>query len=412
MASLAFVVASVAAPATSVIGCGSSPSDPPPSAGDGYEAVPPDFPAIVDNGGPKLTAPKLVTITWAGDPSAATLQDFDAKLGASAYWKATTAEYGIGPATSTNLVVASAPPSTWDDTEVDAWVKTQAQSRSSGWPPPDGQTLYVVYLPASVTLTSMGKDACRQYSGYHTDLHTDPDIAYALIPEGCYRGSGYSLLDNATSSAAHEIVEAAADPFTNASPGVIGFDRAHLAWEIWTQWQDEIADACEYGHDAYYREGADLPYLVARIWSNASAQAGHDPCGPRTPAPYFDVAPLGLADVAVLVVGPDGRSVAPFRGEAWHLAVGQSLAVKVAFFSDVPSDPWQVRITEGGCCGPPEGVLAIEPSTLSGKNGDVAVVTLTAKGAPAPRSGNAVPLTFSSASTSAVHVRPALVVID
>jgi hypothetical protein len=379
------------------------------SGGDGYEAFPPDLPSIVDNGGPKLTSPKLVTVTWASDTSAAVMQDFDEKIGASAYWRETTSEYGIGPAHNQNVVLSSAPPATWEDAQIDTWVQTQAQSASSGWPAPDTQTVYVVYLPASVQLTSMGQNACLSYAGYHTDLGTNPDIAYALIPEGCYEGTGYSLVDNATSSAAHEIVESATDPFSNESPAIIGFDSDHLAWEVWTEWQDEVADACEYSNEAYYREGSDLPYLVQRIWSNKSAQEGHDPCGPKAVGPYFDVAPQGLGAVSVQAVGPDGMTVSPYTSKGWRIGVGQTAVVKVGFLSDAATGSWSVTVAEGDCCTKPSGLLSISPTTLTGKNGDSADVSITVSGAPA--TGTAISLSFLSSSGNVSHIRPALVAV-
>jgi hypothetical protein len=390
--------------------CGSSgggdagaPLDP----GDGYEAFPPDFPTIQSQGGPVLTKPRVVTVTWASDSQAPTLQAFDEAIGASSYWTSVTGEYGVGPIENVNVAVTTAPPAQWDDTQIDAWVKQQAQSGSSGWPAPDGETVYVVYLPASVQLTSMGQAACQAYSGYHTDLGTNPDIAYALVPEGCYQGTGYTLIDNATSSAAHEIVESAVDPFSNQSPAWIGFDQDHLAWELWMEWQDEVADACEFSNYAYFTETGNLPYLVARVWSNASAKAGHDPCVPLVSGAYFDVAPQGLEDVAVQAVGADGMTVQPFTSKGWRISPGSSRAVKVGFFSDAPKGAWSVTVAEGDCCTQPAGLLDISPKTLTGKNGDVGEVTITVKKAPA--TGTAIPLSFTSGDGTLQHVRPALV---
>lgn len=375
--------------------------------GDGYEAFPPDFPTIGNQGGPIFAKPRVVTVTWASDPQAATFRAFDQAIGASSYWKTVTGEYGVGPATNVDVTISSAPPAQWQDTEIDAWVKQEAQSSTSGWPAPDGETMYIVYLPASVQLTSMGQPACQAYSGYHTDLSTNPDIAYALVPEACYQGTGYSLVDNATSSAAHEIVEAATDPFPSQSPAWIGYDGDHLAWEFWTQWQDEVVDACEFSNYAYFKEGSDLPYLVARVWSNASAQAGHDPCVPLLAGAYFDVAPQGLEALGVQALGSDGATVQSFTSKGWHVSPGQTATVSVGFFSDAPKSAWSVEVTEGDCCTMPAGLLEISPTTLTGKNGDVGQVTITVKKAPA--AGNVIPLSFTSGDGTTQHVRPAFI---
>jgi hypothetical protein len=393
------------------VACGSSGGGPADgetlSPGDGYEAFPPDFPTIENQGGPVLGHPRLVTVTWASDPQAPTLEAFDQALGASSYWKTVMGEYAIGPIQNVAVTIAAAPPAQWADTDIDAWVKQQAQSSTSGWPAPDGETAYIVYLPATVQLTSMGQAACQAYAGYHTDLGTNPDIAYALVPEACYQGTGYSLVDNATSSAAHEIVESATDPFSNQSPAWLGFDKDHLAWELWTEWQDEIADACEFSNYTYFKEGSDLPYLVARIWSNASAQAGHDPCLPLVAGAYFDVAPQGLQDVGVQAVAADGMTVQGFTSKGWRISPGQSATVSVGFFSDAPRSAWSVAVAEGDCCTTPAGLLDISPTMLSGKNGDVGQVTITVKKAPAV--GSAISLSFTSGDGMLQHVRPVLV---
>lgn len=407
----ALVAASSCVVIAALAGCGSSRSQSadagPVSTGNGYEAFPPDFPSIVSSGGSVLTAPRIVTVTWDTDDAGATLQAFDEALGGSAYWKTVTSEYGVGAAHNVNVVEHTAPPATWDDTAIDAWVKSQAQSSSSGWPSPDGQTAYIVYLPASVQITSSGMPACGSYAGYHTDLQASPEIVYALVPEGCYAGSGYSLLDNATSSGAHELVECAVDPFTNQNPAYIGFDGDHLAWELWMQWQDEVADACEFTNYTYYKETGALPYEVARIWSNASAQAGRDPCVPRLSGAYFDVAPQGLEDLSVQAVGYDGVTVQPFSSKGWRIGVGQSRTVKVGFFSDAPKGTWAVQVTEGDCCSTPAGLLDIQPTTLNGKNGTVGEVTITVK--KAPPQGTSIPIAFTSSDNMIEHVRPALV---
>ena len=391
----------VAIAASLGLGCGSKsagPSDAPDAAG---------LPQVVDQGGPKLNVPRIVTVTWADDDAGAVMRDFDHKIGASKYWKETTAEYGIGPAVSDDVILQTAPPAAWDDTQIDPWVQTNATSSSSGWPQPDGETMYVVYLPASVKLTTMGQDACQAYGGYHTDLGGNPDVSYALIPESCWVGTGFSLIDNATSSAAHEIVEAATDPFPNESPAMLGYDGNHVAWELWTQWQDELADACEFRSDTYYREGADLPYMVARIWSNAAAAAEMDPCAPVIGLPYFDVEPQGLQDLSVQAVGSDGKTVAGFSPKGWHISPGQTQTVSVVLEGVSPTTTWGVVATEGDCCTNPAGLLTITPSQFTGHSGDVMQVSITVHAAP--KIGTAIMMTFASQDNGTTHLRPAVI---
>jgi hypothetical protein len=421
-----------------VAGCGSSSDNAGDDAGGsssgsgddsggspdaGYPAFTPEMPVLQNAKGATLTAPKIVTVTWPSDTNQASLQDFDDRVGASSYWKSALAEYGIGPASSgssNHVVVQTPPPATWAAADIDKWAQQQAGNPStSGWPAPDAQTVYMVFIPSNINVTDVDPtnktvDACTLEEGYHTTLTagSNPNgVAYALALEHCSIEYGTDVLGDATETAAHELAEAATDPFSDAagnSSGWAGFDKAHLGWELWNQWQDEVADACQFFDEAYYKEGADLPYMVQRLWSNASAMAGHDPCVPLPAAPYNNVSPLGLEDVSVTAVDANGK-VSPLPTKGWHIAPGQTAKVQVGFYSDAPTAAWSVQAIEGDCCTQPwTNVLTVSPSTFTGQNGDTVELSITANKAPAQ--GTAALLTFwSSAGNKQNHYMPVVV---
>jgi hypothetical protein len=407
-------------------GGSSSGSDSGSSSGAtaGYPAFTPEMPVLQNANGATLTAPRIVTVTWPSDTNQASLQDFDDRIGASAYWKTALTEYGIGPASSgpsNHVVVQTPPPATWAASDIDAWAQQQAGSPStSGWPAPDAQTVYMVFVPSTINVTDVDPstnktvDACILEEGYHTTLTagTNPSgVAYALALEHCPIEYGTDVLGDATETAAHELAEAATDPFADAlgnPSGWIGFDADHLAWELWNQWQDEVADACQYFDEAYYKEGADLPYMVQRLWSNASAKAGHDPCVPAPAGPYSNVTPLGLDSLSVTAVDAAGTA-SKFSTKGWHIAPGQTAKVQVGFYSDGPTSAWSVQAVEGDCC--TQGwtrALTVSPSTFTGQNGDTVELTITADNAPAQ--GTAALLTFwSDAGNKQNHYMPVVV---
>src|SRR5579872_4754010 len=79
---------------------------PPADAGAGVaDAAPPLdaatlaalMPQVVDQGGPVLAHPRVVVITFPGEDDVPIVENMASALGASAYWKAATAEYGVGP---------------------------------------------------------------------------------------------------------------------------------------------------------------------------------------------------------------------------------------------------------------------------------------------------------------------------
>ena len=381
-----------------------------------YPAFPPAIGQLVTHKGGVLAKPKIVTVTWASDTNGATLQSFDDTLVTSPYWTATTSEYGVGPGTSnasTHVVVQTPPTSPWADTDIDGWIAQMATTASSGWPANDTETLYVVYVPPDVEVDSGGANACNYYGGYHTQTSDSTGletIDYALIPESCYQVSGVPVLENATESASHELVEGVTDP--DGYNGWVSFGANDLAWSLWNDDQWEVADACESYTDGYYLGTGDLPYWLSRTWSNVSGKAGHDPCVPAPSGPYNSVTPLGLQtmNVNALVYNPDGSTgVGPFTTKGWRIAPGATATVQVGFYSAGPMDTWTVNALEGNCCTYPwTEVLTVKPSTFSGKNGDTVSLSITVKSAPAQ--GTAALLTFNSAKgRDTTHMMPVVI---
>jgi hypothetical protein len=122
-----------------------------------YPAFAVDVAQVIDNGGPVLSAPVVVTVTWSSDPNAATYDALGDAIGASAYWKAINSEYGVGPLTSgtaNHVSITTAPPASFADSDLDTLVETNA---GASWPASTTNTIYAVYLPPGTTLTSGGR---------------------------------------------------------------------------------------------------------------------------------------------------------------------------------------------------------------------------------------------------------------
>ncbi|HZU83542.1 MAG TPA: hypothetical protein VE987_11520, partial [Polyangiaceae bacterium] len=54
------------------------------------------IPQMVDFGGPVIASPKIVTVTFQGQPNRDNERAFDDMIGGSAWWSAALAGYGIG----------------------------------------------------------------------------------------------------------------------------------------------------------------------------------------------------------------------------------------------------------------------------------------------------------------------------
>src|SRR5207237_463361 len=101
---------------------------PPPTDGGSSASglIPfPGAPQVVTEGGPVLTAPVFVPIFFSNDdPTTVTsIADFDARVGATDYWKAISQEYGVGPASSVApVMLAETAIGTMTDEHIQDWL--------------------------------------------------------------------------------------------------------------------------------------------------------------------------------------------------------------------------------------------------------------------------------------------------
>jgi hypothetical protein len=353
-----------------------------------------------------MSAPRIITVTWDDDPNAAAYEAFAEKLGASAYWQKAVSEYGVGPAqaaASDHVRTTDPLTATMEDTAIENRIAKHVFV-TQDWPANDENALYVLWVPPTVKVKTEGKNACSEYGGYHSEVAsaTGEKARFAIIPTSCASTFQLPVLDFATGVASHEIGEAATDPLPDSAPGLNGFDDAHQAWEIWQSKEDENGDACEFFSDDYLHD-PETGAVVQRLWSNAAAAAGHDPCVPADPVPYFNVTALDQEAVNIAFSTKRG-DVRPSRGYA--IPVGQSRAIKVGFWSDAPSAPWTIKVVEGdGLSTVTTRHLKVAVDRASGSNGDVATVTVT----PTVHIQKGVIVTIISELNGKTRYRPILI---
>ena len=388
-------------PAGSVDGGSSQPgTDAGHADGGGFAAYAPDIGQIIKGSGPMLATPKLVTVTWNADPNQAALEDFGDKLGASSYWKTTVGEYGIGPLTSgpaNHVRIAAAPPATSDSDAISTLVSQGITTPGSGWPAADAGTIYVVYVPTATKLASSTVS--------HSELQVpgNDHVPYVIIDEGANVSA--PVLDAATANAGHEIAETATNPHVLSDTALVGFDGAHVAWQMFVS-DAEIGDICELYQDVAFRP-ADLAFTVQRLWSNKAAAAGLNPCVPAPPDPYYNVTPLALENVSVFV----DTASSPSNGLGYRINIGSKKTIKLGFFSDKPvAAPWTITAVEGNWFSPASNHrIAISVDKGTGNNGDVGEITVTAT-TQNMGAGNAVLMTVTSqAAGLPPHTVPILI---
>ncbi len=356
----------------------SMPSTKPPPA-VAPRAPTPEIPLAPNRGGAVLTAPRLVPVTFTGDPMASDIETFVSSLGSSSYWHDTTAEYGVGAAVAGQAVhLSEAAPASIEDAAIKTWLVSRLDGTHAEWPAPDAQTIYVLYYPAATAITYEGATSCGGFGGYHSEaaLPGGKSAVYAVIPRcASYPKAGVDVvgLPLLTVTTSHELVEAATDPHPDTAPANFGAGT-YFGLPVA---EVELADLCVADlqvDPTKFIVPEGLPFTVQRSWSNAAAKGRHDPCVPAAPTPYFNSAPVPV------VALPDTKAYFSQVLQGWKLPVGQTTTIDVDLFSDGPTDgPWSVSVADVTNLDPgAPKYLDLKLDRTSGTNGDKLHLTVTA----------------------------------
>jgi hypothetical protein len=137
-------------------------------------------------------------------------------------------------------------------------------------PPSDGNSLYMIYFPAGVSISIEGQKSCSSFCAYHEGFksaRTGSPVYYGVMPVcgfGC--GGGF---DGLTAVSSHECIEAVTDPFP--TPG----DKPAYP----QAWNDaggqEIADLC--ASDSGTVTGHGLTSTVSGEWDNSIGGCNQGP---------------------------------------------------------------------------------------------------------------------------------------
>jgi hypothetical protein len=369
-----------------------------------YPANHQPIPQIDYLGGPIYTNPRIVTITFVGDPHRDGLRGLDHYMTMTDWWQQTAESYctsEAGPCVGPGVVTApdgsawlpdgstedagdgyldvelpfDFPSMTVPDSTIGPWLDKHIGN--GDFPKPDSQTVYVIYFPANVTLTDQDGPSCLSYNAYHTAYHSKAAgnalTSYAVIP---YCDFGQGDMFNYTQvqvSASHEIAETATDPF----PGV-NMAFFLVTNDAWVGAQSlgggECGDMCEGLSNANW---PDTPYTYQRLWSNQAAALSQQPCQPSaSPNPYFALAlrtksiPINGHTSAGYIVAKRGQSTVGIADAFSELALGHDFALYAGknkgYRTTTPSD---LDVPDDG--------ITIAFSKLQVHNGNGVYVTFT-----------------------------------
>ena len=335
-------------------------------AGDSATSDVPAFPQLVSSGGPTLAHPKVVPIFYPGYTWTTQVTDWLTKVGATAYWSAATAEYGVGALVMGTPVHLTEPsPAATDSQTISTWLAAKLDGTHPEFGVADPETIYAVFFPKTTQIDG-ATGSCTSYGGYHEDLSVGGKaIPYAVVPE-CPTFGPVAGLDMVTGAGSHELIEAATDPYPTSNAAYSSLDDASLPLEIFLGGNAENGDLCSLNWDAFFKP-TGFDYVVQRGWSNAAAKLGKDPCAPINPSdePYFASAP----------VMPDMATILGTQSKAVKIAVGDTKTIDIKLWSNGPtSKPWTVQVKQPRRVTTPQLELTLDKTT--GQNGDTLKLTI------------------------------------
>lgn len=345
-----------------------------------YPAKHPTSPKVITFGGPVLAAPRVHPVFFAGDKAniVAATTDFYNKIGSTAYWTATTAEYGVGPLTSAPPIqLTEAAPGVTTDDALQAWLAAKLNANDPAFPTPDANTIIAINYPTGVSIDLQGSKSCKEFLGYHSNLtldaaHGNKEVAYLVIPRCSPQVTGMSEIDAITDTGSHELIEGSTDPYPQTHPAYGQVDTNHIYWLL-ALGGGETSDLCAQSSTAAYLD-PEVGYVVQRSWSNKAAAASKDPCVPAASSePYFNSVPV-LSDTITL--GGGGQSI---KVKGVHIPIGSTKTVEIDLFSEAKtSGPWEVAAFDYNEFTGGQPALEFNFDATSGQNGQKLHLDITA----------------------------------
>jgi hypothetical protein len=232
-------------------------------------------PTMLYYGGPVLSHVKVVAVMWGAHVNLTTsgkIGDFLAAVVNSTFVdqlkQYATNRMGTTGHVGTNQLVGRGTyrgkftivPKNTARSLTDAMIQAELRGQISAGklPKADLNTLYMVYFPAGITISSYGK-SCVDFAAYHSassEIVTPNNLFYGVMPD-CRLG--FSEMTEVTS---HELAEAISDAIP--TPG--SHPVYPQAWNTHDGW--EIADLCEYLSSVRLVHGSQS-YPVARVFLNS-----------------------------------------------------------------------------------------------------------------------------------------------
>lgn len=325
-------------------------------------------PIAASSGGPVLSNPVFVPITFDVDDMRAPIEDFIDSVGCTSYWETIVRDYGVNDAYMAGVGhLSDKPPAMIDDAQIGSFIRSKIISKDV--PYPTANTLYVIFYPDGTDISLQGQHSCQAFGGYHNEFTMGGTLSvpYAVIPR-CGGFGQFDGIDEVTATTSHELVEAVTDPLPMSTPAYQLPEPSGIAWAL--AGGGEIGDLCEFNQDAFYVPN-DYPFAVQRQWVNHSAFGVHDPCQPSTTT-YVAAAPV-LPDTVKFDIG-----LGPQTTPGIALSVGQQKTIDVKLIADASwSSPVLIDVQDAEYFFGGKPALNFNVTKKQGNVGDTIQVTVT-----------------------------------
>jgi hypothetical protein len=278
------------------------------------------WPQLVNDAGTVIASPRLVTIAASNDPLAPDFFSFADSIVNSPWLAQVGAEYGVGAAVSGGHFLGAPLPG--PDGGSTSMTLTQYQDYlqsviSSGAPAPNGETIYLLVVPAVDPHYFVCTFSSFPASNPHGDM-------LLVIPRGKPL-SGETLLDEMTVSTTRCLINELTDPTPPLGPAwTLPPTSPPWAGEPWAVFLDSSTRAGDLCLDTRIEEpGSGGSYAFARAWSNAVATQGGDPCVPSSGQAYYSVT---------------------FPQQWVAVSAGQSTSIPFTGWSTAPVADWSLHV--------------------------------------------------------------------
>jgi hypothetical protein len=397
---------------------------------DVYPASHHPIPQLDYNGGPVIQHPRVVTVTFTGDPHRDGERGFNHFIVTSSWWQQTAESFCIDGGTYGGECVGAGsavapeggawlpdgstadggdgyldvelaydfPSLTVADSDIQTWLANHILA--GDFPPSTDQTIYVIFFPSTATITTGSGNqlstSCQQFAGYHGSIPAPDGGAgrptYAVLPYCTYGISDDFDYQQLTFATSHELAEAVTDPDVNVfTPSGDSLTAFYLFTnDAWVAQPNnlsgvggECGDLCALvSEPTVFVGGGGNPYdesgyNVTRIWSDQAAAQSMQPCQPWSPV-YFGAALRTTAQP----IPPDNHVSDGYV----FVKRGQSVQVIADVFAQAPlphdlllyTGVPKLNATDPSDLAAPDDLITVTLSQQQVNNGDGVIVTFAA----------------------------------